>query len=226
MYNQGYHRDTTILMLPKTFIDQLIVSFDTTLRGLTKSAQPANALANPSNGLPEALLSTDQKRHIAGCIRVNHAGEVSAQALYRGQALTARKKTIQTHLLQAADEEQAHLVWCEQRLNELNGHTSLFNPLWYSGSFLIGALAGVAGDRISLGFLAETENQVTQHLQRQCQSIPAHDVRTHAILNKMISDELNHEQSAANKGGSPLPKWVRTLMRWSSRLLTVSSYYL
>ena len=226
MYNQGYPCDNTTLMLPNTFIDQLIVSFDTTLRGLTKSAQPTNARENPSTGLPEALLSTDEKRHIAGCIRVNHAGEVSAQALYKGQALTARKKAIQTHLLKAADEEQDHLVWCEQRLNELNGHTSLFNTLWYSGSFLIGALAGVAGDRISLGFLAETENQVTQHLQRQCQSIPANDVRTHALLNQMIIDESSHAQSAINQGSTPLPKWVGMLMRWSSRLLTVSSYYL
>jgi ubiquinone biosynthesis monooxygenase Coq7 len=213
-------------MLSNTFIDQLILSFDTTLRGLIKPTHQTHARKNPSAGLPEARLSAAQKSHIAGSMRVNHAGEVSAQALYHGQALTARKKTIKTHLLKAADEEQDHLVWCEQRLNELKSPTSVFNPLWYTGSFLMGALAGVAGDTISLGFLAETEKQVTQHLQRQSQKIPAHDLRTHAILQEMIKDESSHAQSAVNEGGRPLPRFVRVLMRWSSRLLTVSSYYL
>jgi 3-demethoxyubiquinol 3-hydroxylase len=159
-------------------------------------------------------------------MRVNHAGEVAAQALYRGQALTARDPGAEATLRQAAAEEVDHLAWCEQRIAELGGRTSLLNPVWYAGSFLIGALAGAVGDRESLGFVSETERQVESHLQGHLDRLPAADHRSRAILEQMRQDEERHGASAAALGGAQLPAWVRSAMRLTSRLMTRGSYWL
>jgi len=159
-------------------------------------------------------------------MRVNHAGEVAAQALYQGQALTAKDGAVTDALRHAADEEMDHLAWCEQRLTELDGRTSLLNPLWYAGSFAIGALAGVLGDRTSLGFITETEKQVESHLRDHLERLPAADQRSRAILEQMRHDEIQHGAAAASLGGEELPFWLRRAMRLTSRVMTRGSYWL
>lgn len=213
-------------MRPYSFTDQCIEIIDTALRTVLKPNERMATRPNPSEGLAEAHLNNTQKQHIASLMRVNHAGEVSAQALYQGQALTAQKPAIREHLRTAAEEEVDHLAWCEQRLTELDAYPSVLTPIWYSVSFVIGALAGLAGDHISLGFLAETERQVTRHLHGHLALIPPEDKKTHAIITQMAIDENNHALSAFAQGGHTLPYVVRTLMHWGSRLLTTSSYYL
>lgn len=213
-------------MLTPSFLDNIIISIDAAVRTVMKPTQRSGVRSNPGDLLSETPLTQSQKQHIAGLMRVNHAGEVSAQALYQGQAFAAQNQMLKKHLQTAADEEVDHLAWCEQRLSELDGSTSFLNPLWYGGSFLIGILAGLAGDKISLGFLAETERQVTQHLQRHLSEIPSNELKTRAILKQMVIDEANHAQSATAQGGSLLPKAIRVMMHWSSKVLTFSSYYL
>jgi 3-demethoxyubiquinol 3-hydroxylase len=159
-------------------------------------------------------------------MRVNHAGEVAAQALYQGQALTAKDRGVTDALRHAADEEMDHLAWCEQRLTELDGRTSLLNPFWYAGSFAIGALAGVLGDRTSLGFITETEKQVESHLRDHMERLPAADQRSRAILEQMRHDEIQHGAAAASLGGEELPFWLRRVMRLTSRVMTRGSYWL
>ncbi|HVT63332.1 MAG TPA: 2-polyprenyl-3-methyl-6-methoxy-1,4-benzoquinone monooxygenase, partial [Legionellaceae bacterium] len=186
--------------------------FDTALRTVFKPHERTTSRPIPGADLPEAALSAAQKQHIAALMRVNHAGEVSAQALYQGQALTAKTPSIRQHLQQAADEEIDHLAWCEQRLKELNAKPSVLNPIWYTASFILGAFAGWIGDQISLGFLAETERQVTQHLHRHLNAIPKHDQKTHAIVKQMAIDENNHALSAFAHGGRSLPSVICTFM--------------
>jgi 3-demethoxyubiquinol 3-hydroxylase len=159
-------------------------------------------------------------------MRVNHAGEVAAQALYQGQALTARHAGVAAAMRQAAAEETDHLAWCEQRLRELNGGTSVLNPLWYAGSFAIGALAGVLGDHASLGFVAETERQVEMHLRRHMQRLDAADRRSRAILEQMTNDEVRHGAQAASLGAAELPIPVAAAMRLTARIMTRGSYWL
>ena len=213
-------------MRPNSYTDKIIASIDMALRTVITPKHRVCERPNPSEHLHEAPLTPSQKKHIAGLMRVNHAGEVSAQALYQGQAATATHPELQDHLRIAAQEEIDHLAWCEQRLQELDSRPSILSPLWYGGSFIIGALAGLAGDQLSLGFLAETEQQVTRHLQQHLTAVPAEDIKTHAILEQMAIDETKHAQSALDHGGRALPEIIRTLMTWSSRLLTSSSYYL
>ena len=181
---------------------------------------------NPAEGIAESSLSKQEKQHVAGLMRVNHAGEVCAQALYQGQALTAQLTSVKAQMTQAAAEEVEHLAWCEQRLRELDSQPSRLNPLWYSGSLMIGALAGLAGDRWSLGFVAETERQVTRHLQKHLLSLPPDDLKTKAILSKMQSDEAHHAEIASAAGAAELPFLIKRLMHGVSRLLTQSSYYI
>ena len=198
-------------------------------RGLRTVLGPKNYISerpDPSAGLPETPLTLKEKKHIAACMRVNHAGEVAAQGLYQGQALTAKDPEIQSLLAQAAQEEWDHLLWCSDRLQQLNSSSSVLNPLWYLGSYLMGALIGLSGDKVSLGFLAETEKQVTQHLQNHQTQIPGKDRRSHAILKQMIIDESQHAQNALDEGGNHLPFMTQKLMRLSSSLLTTGSYYL
>jgi ubiquinone biosynthesis monooxygenase Coq7 len=158
-------------------------------------------------------------------MRVNHAGEVAAQALYQGQALTARDPEVRSAMLQAAAEEADHLAWCEQRLKELKGRTSLLNPLWYLGSYAIGALAGAMGDRASLGFIAETEKQVESHLKGHLDRLSIEDLRSRAILEQMRHDEARHGEKAVSMGGKALPIGVRIAMRATSKLMTRGSYW-
>lgn len=180
--------------------------------------------------LPAAQASADttldaaQRRHAAGLMRVNHAGEVSAQALYHGQALTARDPKVRAHLLKAADEEQQHLNWCEERLAELGEGPSKLQPLWAAGSFAIGAVAGLAGDHWSLGFVAETEKQVSEHLQDHLQRLPENDQKSREIVAAMNADEIRHGNEASNAGGRPLPRPIRDLMKAVARVMKFSAY--
>lgn len=206
-------------------IEQLITEVDTALRTIVTPKNRSSNRSTPAQNIPEASLTSDEKRNVAGLMRVNHAGEVCAQALYQGQALTAKLPDVRAQMNEAALEEVDHLAWCEQRLSELDNSPSILNPIWYAGSFLLGAIAGLAGDHISLSFVAETERQVTQHLQKHRQIVPSHDLKTHAILANMEEDEALHAKSAIAAGGSKLPWIIQKLMGRMSSLLTFSSYY-
>lgn len=202
--------------------DRLIQSFDQALRTVVPNSTQAD---RPSPAQQQhSQLSVQQARHVAGLMRVNHSGEVCAQALYHGQALTAKLPTVRRDMQQAAREEQDHLVWCELRLKELDSHPSLLNPLWYGLSFGIGALAGLAGDEYSLGFVAETEKQVSAHLQSHLGQLPDSDPRTQAILAQMNQDELQHREQALQAGGRELPKPVQQVMQAVSKVMTKASY--
>ena len=206
-------------------VDQLIGQMDTALRTLFPPSQRTSGRVNPSIAQTEPSMSLDEKKHVAGLMRVNHAGEVCAQALYQGQALTAKLTTVKAQMMEAAAEEVDHLAWCEQRLRELGSQPSHLNVLWYSGSFMLGAMAGLAGDRWSLGFVAETERQVSAHLLAHLQKIPQQDQRTRAILLQMHDDESRHAESAQTAGAAILPPFIQRAMKRISTLLTRSSYY-
>ena len=180
----------------------------------------------PASGPESAPLAAAAARHAAGLMRVNHAGEVAAQALYHGQALVARDAATRDFLLAAAREEGDHLVWCAARLKQLGSRTSLLDPLWYAGSVAIGALAGLAGDRVSLGFLAETERQVEGHLASHLEQLPAADGASRAIVEQMKADEAAHRDHALARGGEELPAPVRGIMRAVAKLMTGSAYWL
>lgn len=209
-----------------SIIDQLLCQVDSALRTLFPPTHRASNRMNPAHNSSTSAMSANESRHVAGLMRVNHAGEVCAQALYQGQALTAQLSTVKAQMIESAAEEIDHLAWCEQRLRELNSHTSLLNPLWYSGSFMLGALAGMAGDRWSLGFVAETERQVAAHLQQHLQKIPAEDMKTRSILTQMHEDESHHADVARDAGAAELPVLVKRLMSRVSRWLTYSSYHI
>ena len=207
-----------------TGIDKLINSFDQALRSLVPGATSAQR-SNPSEDTTTQL-AVSEARHVAGLMRVNHSGEVCAQALYHGQALTAKLPNVRREMEFAAIEEQDHLAWCEDRLKELDSHTSLFNPVWYSLSFGMGALAGIAGDKYSLGFVAETERQVSLHLIDHINQLPSQDERSRKILTQMNEDELHHRDTALKAGGVDLPLPVRIAMTGISKLMTKTSYYI
>lgn len=181
--------------------------------------------SHPDEGIPEPELDEDQCRHIAGLMRVNHAGEVSAQALYQGQALVSRHADVRDTLRQAAQEEHAHLIWCRRRLAELGHKPSRLTPAWYFGSLGIGMLAGLAGDRWSLGFVVETENQVIEHIDRHLDELPVEDGRTRAILEQMKHEEAHHGETARRAGGRELPWPVKRLMNGVSKLMTQGAKY-
>ncbi|MDN5849252.1 MAG: 2-polyprenyl-3-methyl-6-methoxy-1,4-benzoquinone monooxygenase [Nitrococcus sp.] len=181
---------------------------------------------NPANGLPEPELNKTERQQAARLMRVNHCGEICAQALYQGQAITARDPTLHQALERAAAEEKDHLAWCQQRLVQLDSHTSYLNPLFYVGSLGIGALAGATGDRWSLGFLAQTEEQVVQHLSKHLQRLPRRDEPSRAIVEQMKVDEGGHAIAAGEAGAARLPRPLRQLMRLSSRLMTGSTYWI
>jgi ubiquinone biosynthesis monooxygenase Coq7 len=174
----------------------------------------------------EPALKESERLESIRLMRVNHAGEVAAQALYRGQALAARDSVVSDAMRQAAAEEMDHLAWCEQRLSELHGRTSFLNPLWYAGSFAIGAVAGAFGDRASLGFITETERQVESHLNDHMERLPEADRRSRLILEQMAEDEVRHGATALALGGKELPIALRRAMRFASRVMTRSSYWL
>jgi ubiquinone biosynthesis monooxygenase Coq7 len=216
-------------------IDHLLGEIGKAINVLGSPARAARPLpaAAATPGLPTSESSTGfggldevDRQRSARLMRVNHAGEVAAQALYRGQALTARNAEATAALGQAAAEEMDHLAWCEQRIAELGGRVSLLNPLWYTGSFLIGSLAGALGDRTSLGFLSETERQVESHLRDHLERLPAADGRSRAIIEQMQHDEIAHGAKAETLGAAALPGWVKAAMHLTSRLMTRGSYWL
>jgi len=210
-------------MLHQTFADRIIGAFDQALRSVVPNTTQAD---RPLPGAQSASeLNVRDARHVAGLMRVNHSGEVAAQALYHGQALTAKLPHVRDAMQQAAREEQDHLAWCEERLKELDSHTSLLNPLWYAMSFGIGAIAGLAGDQYSLGFVAETERQVGLHLDEHLQSLPENDNRSRAILQQMHTDELHHRDQAIEAGAQELPESVKAVMGVVSKVMTKSSYF-
>lgn len=204
-------------------LDRVLAQFDQALR--TVAGEVTGDRPNPGAAAPNPELSTAERDHAAGLMRVNHAGEVAAQALYHGQAFTASSSATRATLLESAREEGDHLGWCAERLAELGSHTSYLSPVWYAGSFTIGAVAGLAGDRTSLGFVTETERQVEQHLSSHLDRLPPADTRSRAIVTQMRSDEQEHGKRAAEAGGVQLPGVIRRLMRVTARIMTSTSYW-
>jgi ubiquinone biosynthesis monooxygenase Coq7 len=204
------------------FLDLFIGEIDRAIKVLTVPSRSARA---PLRTEPDDLSGAEREQS-ARLMRVNHAGEVAAQALYQGGALTARHATVKAALQQAAAEEQDHLAWCAERIAELGGRTSLLNPLWYLGSFGLGWLAGALGDGVSMGFVAETEAQVESHLHDHLERLSAKDVRSRAILEQMKQEEARHGLEAAALGGQALPRAVSLAMRTASKLMTHGSYWL
>jgi ubiquinone biosynthesis monooxygenase Coq7 len=202
--------------------DELIIGFDRALRTLAGTA--SSQRPNPAVNLPEETLTPEERRHAGGLMRVNHTGEVCAQALYQAQALTARDPEVRRRFALAAREEEDHLAWTQERLAELGGRTSYANPLWYAGSFAIGLIAGVGGDRANLGFVVETERQVEEHLTNHMDRLPQSDARSRAIVAAMRDDEARHGAAARDAGASELPLPIRALMRATAKLMTLTAY--
>ena len=203
-------------------IDRLIVEFDKGLRTLFSQAHSARA--HPDANVPDAPMDEADKKHAAALMRVNHSGEICAQALYQGQALTARDPAVQQTLQRAAQEETEHLAWTARRVHELGGHLSLLNPVWYTGSLAIGAVAGLLGDKWNLGFLAETERQVGEHLQGHLDRLPLQDEKSRAIVKQMYTDETGHAELATSLGGAELPQPVQLAMNLNSKVMTTLAY--
>ncbi len=206
-------------------VDGLIDHFDRALRTLTPGSQ-VHSRPSPAKGIADTPMSQDQQRQAAGLMRVNHAGEVCAQALYQGQALTARLPEVRQDMEKAADEEIDHLAWCEDRLRQLGSRPSVLNPLWYSLSFGLGATAGLVSDRASLGFVAATEDQVCAHLEDHLKRLPEEDFRSRAIVDTMLEDERNHGDRALAAGGMRFPAPVKWAMRTTSRVMTGLSFHI
>lgn len=206
-----------------SLIDRWIGSVDQALRAVLGGSSAARPY--PAEGLPETVNQSSDRSHAAALMRVNHSGEVAAQALYQGQAAVATNPPTREALLEAAREESDHLAWCATRIHELGGRTSLLNPVWYAGSFAIGALAGLAGDRTSLGFVAETERQVVEHLEGHLHRLPQTDARTRAIVQQMSADEERHGHNALSAGGAELPAVARAVMKATARIMTRTAYW-
>ena len=203
-------------------LDCIIVEFDKGLRTLLSEAHSVRPY--PDANVAEAPLSEAEKRHAAALMRVNHSGEICAQALYQGQALTARDPKVQQRLQHAAQEETEHLAWTSHRVHELGGHLSLLNPLWYTGSLALGAFAGLLGDKWNLGFLSETEQQVGAHLQSHLSRLPQQDEKSRVIVSQMYTDEIGHADMAVELGGVELPNPVPMLMKLNGRVMTSLVY--
>jgi ubiquinone biosynthesis monooxygenase Coq7 len=204
-------------------LDKFIIGFDHALRTLLTPAQTLRPV--PGTQLPQIELNDSEKHESSALMRVNHTGEICAQALYQGQALTARNAEVQHTLAQAAREETEHLAWTERRIAELSGRKSVLNPLWYGGSLAMGALAGILGDKWNLGFLAETERQVTAHLAGHLKRLPHHDEKSRAIIAQMQIDEAGHATSAMSHGGVELPMPVKMMMKLGSKVMTGTAYW-
>lgn len=205
-------------------IDDLIIGFD---RGLRTVFAPARSVrAAPDAALPEADMDAAERARAAALMRVNHSGEICAQALYQGQAMTARNSGARAALERAAQEETEHLAWTERRIAELGGRKSMLNPFWYAGSFAIGAAAGLLGDKWNLGFLAETERQVVRHLEGHLERLPVSDQKSRAIVQQMRDDEARHASAARDHGGAELPAPVKAAMQASSKVMTGAAYIL
>lgn len=207
-----------------TRLDHLLADAQHALE--TVLGQPSATRPNPGRDTPDAMLEQAERRHAAGLMRINHAGEVCAQALYLGQAAVARDTATQAHLLAAAQEETDHLAWCAERLRELDSRPSLLNPLWYAGSYAIGALAGLRGDGWNLGFVVETERQVEAHLEEHLRALPKADQRSRDILHTMKADEARHADAAERAGARRLPRPIPGLMAGASKLMKAIAYRL
>ncbi|MDD5296265.1 MAG: 2-polyprenyl-3-methyl-6-methoxy-1,4-benzoquinone monooxygenase [Rhodocyclaceae bacterium] len=204
-------------------LDQLIIGFDRALRTVFASAQTVRPV--PGGSLPEAELSPGERRHAAALMRVNHVGEVCAQALYQGQAMISHDPSIRSALAQAAQQEEEHLAWTERRIAELGGRKSLLNPLWYAGALGMGIVAGKMGDAWNLGFLAETERQVEDHLASHLEKLPAGDAKSWEIVEQMKQDEIVHADTAVRLGAAELPLPVKLAMKAAARVMTGTAYY-
>lgn len=210
---------------PLSKIDQLLLSVDKALRAVVPHSNPSSRpLPVSSDEIPK--LSITESRHVAGLMRINHTGEVCAQGLYHGQAFAAKDETVKQAMHQSAIEEVDHLVWCETRLDELGSHPSVFTPLWYGMSFGLGAVAGAISNEFSLGFVAETEAQVSEHLQDHITQLPAQDQRTREILAQMDIEELHHRQLALDSGGAALTPPIRHSMRFMANCMKSAVYHI
>ena len=223
--------DTDIMtsMRKLSFFDKALIELDKALQ-TRASAQRMAQRPTPTPD-PESLESTqeisDQEKQQAACLmRVNHAGEVSAQALYQGQAFTAKLPHIREQMQHAAEEEIDHLAWCEDRLDELGAKPRVLNPIWYAGSFALGAVAGLVGDKWSLGFVEETEKQVVEHLQEHLDKLPENDLKTRSIIEQMQIDEAEHGDMAKQAGAAELPAPIKAVMKVTSKIMTKSSYWI
>lgn len=208
---------------PLNLIDSALIQFDKALRAVVPGTSQA-LRSSPALSSEEPELSASEKKHIAGLMRINHCGEVCAQALYNGQAATAKLPEVRQAMEHAASEEVDHLSWCEDRLNDLDSRPSLFNPLWYGLSYGLGAAAGLAGDKWSLGFVAETEQQVCEHLQDHLSRLPAQDEKSKAILEQMLVDEKKHGDSAIDAGAAALPQPIKLVMGAMAKIMKTTSY--
>ncbi len=208
-----------------TWLDQQIISFDCALR-LFAGGEVPHSRPSPAKNIPEPVLSDQEKKLSSGLMRINHTGEVCAQALYKGQAMTSRSPHLQEFLCQAQVEEIDHLAWCADRLRKLGSQPSVLNPFWYVGSWVLGAFAGTLGDGWNLGFLAETERQVEAHLHEHMQFLPEVDQSSHAVLAQMRIDEAEHADMAEDHGAKVLPGWVSHLMRWTSNGMKTLVFYI
>ncbi len=206
-------------------LDRLISGIDSALRGAS-SAPIAASRPSPAADVAESELSAREKSHAAGLMRVNHAGEIAAQGLYQGHAAVARNPNIEEQMLQAADEELDHLAWCEERLGELGSHPSKLRSLWYAGAFAIGAASGILGDKWSLGFIEETEKQVSAHLTGHLERLPEDDAKSRAIVKKMRDEEELHGANARDAGAADLPQAVQRLMRLTAKVMTGTAYWI
>lgn len=209
--------------LKHTPLDRFIIEFDRALRSIVGSTPMRRPVPQSA---PTENLTTQEKQHAAGLMRVNHVGEVCAQALYQSQKLHAKSADLKDKLEHAAIEEEDHLAWCEQRLSELDSRPSLLNPLWYAGSFVLGSVAGLAGDKVSLGFVSETEKQVENHLNGHLTELPTNDYRSRAIVAQMREDEIAHGQMARDEGGIDLPNPVKSAMKMMAKVMTSTAYRL
>lgn len=205
-------------------LDQLCLGFDSALRSVFGNPVTTNR-KYPAAGVAEPTLTPEQTKHAAALMRINHAGEVCAQALYHGQGIVSKRPDVRDKMEQAAIEEGDHLAWCSQRIHELSSHTSYLNPLWYMGSFAIGITAGLIGDKWSLGFLAETENQVVKHLQNHMTLLPAEDQKSYQILQQMEEDEARHRDDAQDAGAAELPSFIKKLMGFTSKIMVKTAYW-
>jgi ubiquinone biosynthesis monooxygenase Coq7 len=207
-----------------SLIDNFIINADRALRTLTAGNDMTGERPSPARPLDEAELNEAERKKSAALMRVNHTGEVCAQALYQGQALTAKLPDVRAEMEKAAEEEIDHLVWCQERIAALGSHTSFLNPVWYGLSFAIGAGAGLVSDKVSLGFVAATEDQVCKHLQDHLQELPATDIRSRAVVEQMLEDEARHADMALSAGGYNFPTPVKGLMTLASKVMTITSY--
>jgi ubiquinone biosynthesis monooxygenase Coq7 len=209
-----------------SLIDNLIINADRALRTLAAGSDLSCERPSPAQSIDEAELSEAERKQAAALMRVNHTGEVCAQALYQGQALTAKLPQVRAEMEKAAAEEIDHLVWCQQRIDALGSHTSYLNPLWYGLSFAVGAGAGLVSDKISLGFVAATEDQVCKHLQSHLERLPQDDTRSRAVVEQMLVDEAHHAEMALDAGGYRFPAPVKGVMTLVSKVMTHTSYHI